>query len=54
MMLTLGADNPPELWLDLSMTASKDRLPCGPLVLKDSRLLTTLPGRGLACLGAVP
>ncbi|MCI0684870.1 MAG: PQQ-binding-like beta-propeller repeat protein [Gemmataceae bacterium] len=54
MMLTLGADNPPELWLDLSMTAPQEGLPCGPLVLTDSRLLTVLPGRGLACLGALP
>lgn len=54
MMLTLGADNPPELWIDLSMTAPNEGLPCGPLVLKDSRLLTILPGRGLACFGAAP
>jgi len=50
--VTLGQDNAtPELWLDLSMTASKDGSPVGPLLLRDSRIFTVLPGRGLACLG---
>ncbi len=52
----------PELWLDLSalppiLSLSQQQmlrgkpLPTGPLVLRDSRLFTVLPGRGLACLG---
>jgi outer membrane protein assembly factor BamB len=50
--VTLGQeDATPELWLDLSMTAPKDGLPTGPLLLRDSRIFTVLPGHGLACLG---
>lgn len=52
MTFALGTENPaPELWLDLSALAPKEGLPTGPLVLKDSRIFTFLPGRALACLG---
>jgi hypothetical protein len=52
MSVALGQDDAtPELWLDLSMTAPKDGPPAGPLLLRDSRIFTVLPGRGLACLG---
>ena len=29
----------------------EERLPAGPLILRESQLITVLPGRGLACLG---